>query len=503
MAYTDKEMLLFSQIAYLNIDDYYNKAANTSNNKTVTLADIKKSAKNNSALMKKFNEISEKAGNDDWLKWSISGIHNNNEPPNGNGFYACIIETSPGNAAVGFRGSETMDTLFKVKTDWVDADLKLLNSTLTTQQNECDIFMQKYADKLAGYDNLAMVGHSLGGNLAEYSTIVSHKYGLDGKIKQCMSLDGPGFSDEFIRLHREEIEKMAPVMKHRRWSFVGTMLNDLPGVDYMYCKTNGGNIVTKHDTKYVELDGDDFVKGKQDWFSWVTDKLSKGIDHLPAPVGNAIITVVSGVWTGAMWVKENIFDKFKLNDFQKGLLAGIAIANLIPLLPTLIPLIGHIVLLGIAVIAAVIFFEFVYEFVEKAIKYLAEKIGEICKWAKDQVVKLVNFCIDLAKGIKKWFDKHFNAGYKYASNNPVVTFDTYKLNSFADRLYALNQRLINLDKRVDGLYSKLSPANKLQLQKVDYDLGSNKFITKSAQYLKEVVTIYESAEREISSKLEG
>lgn len=38
-----------------------------------------------------------------------------------------------------------------------------------------------------------MTGHSLGGNLAEYATIMSYKYGLDTKIKQCVSMDGPGF----------------------------------------------------------------------------------------------------------------------------------------------------------------------------------------------------------------------------------------------------------------------------------------------------------------------
>ena len=72
-----------------------------------------------------------------------------------------------------------------------------------------------------------MTGHSLGGNLAEYATVMSYKYGLDKKIKQCASLDGPGFSDEFIKTNREHILAMSGVMKHYKWSLISGMLLDL------------------------------------------------------------------------------------------------------------------------------------------------------------------------------------------------------------------------------------------------------------------------------------
>lgn len=48
--------------------------------------------------------------------WNISGVHNTNSQ---NGFYACIIETAPREAAVGFRGSEDMGDLSNVANDWV------------------------------------------------------------------------------------------------------------------------------------------------------------------------------------------------------------------------------------------------------------------------------------------------------------------------------------------------------------------------------------------------
>ena len=123
-------------------------------------------------------------------------------------FYACIVETSPGNAVVCFRGSEDMSDPNNLKNDWIYADMGLLNSTCTNQQAEVERFLAANKELLSKYDNITMTGHSLGGNLAEYATIMSYKYGLDTKIKQCVSMDGPGFSDEFIRANREHIANM-------------------------------------------------------------------------------------------------------------------------------------------------------------------------------------------------------------------------------------------------------------------------------------------------------
>ena len=309
MGYTDLQSRAFTQIAYMNLDEKFVHYCNINKTDSAPLSDLLSTSQ--------YNTLKNLGLSDAEINsWNISGVHNTNAK---NGFYACIIETSPGNAAVGFRGSEDMGDLGNVANDWVGADIGLVNSTCTNQQKEVEQFLKTYKDQLNKYDNLAMAGHSLGGNLAEYATIVSYKYGLDDNIKQCVSMDGPGFSNEFILKYFKQIEKMSGVMYHPRWSFVGTMLNDLPGVKYQYAKVSNEsnniddepyNAATRHSTKYLVYDKDGQLAkgGEQDDLSKITSVISEGVDHLPAPIGNALITLVGGAWIGFAWAKEKFVD---------------------------------------------------------------------------------------------------------------------------------------------------------------------------------------------------
>lgn len=213
---TDMQNAVFSRIAYFNLEDKYLARASRSGGK-VSLSKL--------LTPKQIDELRNIDPNltmkqlDDW---KIVGIHDTNDT---NGFSACVIETSPGQATVAFRGSEDMfEGHQNARKDWADADFRLLDSVQTRQQAEAERFLNENRKLLARYDSLSMTGHSLGGNLAEYATLVSEKYGLDGRIKQCVSLDGPGFNKEFHEKHRARIEKMNSVMTHYQWSLVGRCL---------------------------------------------------------------------------------------------------------------------------------------------------------------------------------------------------------------------------------------------------------------------------------------
>ena len=43
---------------------------------------------------------------------------------------------------------------------------------------------------------------------------------MKNKIKQVVSCDGPGFSDEYIVANIDKIFEMAPKMKHLNWSVI-------------------------------------------------------------------------------------------------------------------------------------------------------------------------------------------------------------------------------------------------------------------------------------------
>ena len=51
------------------------------------------------------------------------------------------------------------------------------------------------------YDSITVAGHSKGGNKAQYVTVLSDK------VDRCISMDGQGFSQEFIDKYYAEIQK--------------------------------------------------------------------------------------------------------------------------------------------------------------------------------------------------------------------------------------------------------------------------------------------------------
>lgn len=300
MAYSDKDLRTFTQIAYTDFSDAAEILVKDSDNGNAecTIANLEA----NSTPRDDGYPYDTTITNDQKQNWKIVSIHDTNAQ---NGFYACIVETSPGNAVVCFRGSENPENRDNLVNDWIYADVGLLHSTCTNQQAEVERFLAANKDLLSKYDNITMTGHSLGGNLAEYATIMSYKYGLDKKIKQCVSLDGPGFSDEFIVANLPHILAMRKVMKHYRWSLVGDLLCDLPGVEYQYVQVNEkkvkeehgdfGAVFQRHNTEYLEYDENDkLLHGKQNWFAKIAGDFSKRIELNPMnDLGMGIAAVIS------------------------------------------------------------------------------------------------------------------------------------------------------------------------------------------------------------------
>ena len=306
MSYTDKEMRCFTQIAYADLAAGYESLRK--NSPHTTSFPIKDVLEETLRIDPEASVDSLEYLSDMQLSnWEIRGVHDRNDT---NGFYACIIETSEGEAVLGFRGSEGMNSVESVKYDWVYADLGLLNSLMTTQQEECNRFLEEYQKELDSYDSIVLTGHSLGGNLAEYSTIVSNKYGLDDNIQSCVSLDGPGFSNEFIEEHKEEILSISSKMTHYRWSLVGALLFDLPGVGYQFTdvkdiESDPYNCFTRHDTKYLSYSAEDsFLVGEQDLFSKFTSGVSKTVEVLPEGFGNTLISTIGIIWITVMSSKD-------------------------------------------------------------------------------------------------------------------------------------------------------------------------------------------------------
>lgn len=281
--YTGKENILFSQIAYRDFSGKYElyKAdypdGKVPLSKLLSDSDLK--------TMREYGLTDSQLNS-----WKIADVHDTNSE---NGFSACIIETEPGKAAVAFRGSENMMDHDNAVHDWANADFALLNQTQTAQHAEVDKFLAKNKDLLSNYD-IEMTGHSLGGNLAEYATIVSGDYGLDGNVKHCTSLDGPGFNKEFLSQHSDQINHMKDVMTHYRWSLVGNCLNSA-AQENIKAEVKGDSkydAFGRHDMIALDLDKNGNLKESSRFFDpfdgeGVND-FTSGVDSLPQPVKHVI-----------------------------------------------------------------------------------------------------------------------------------------------------------------------------------------------------------------------
>lgn len=98
-----------------------------------------------------------------------------------------------GNYRVGFYRSGS-----GVTSSWCDNFLGAVQD-VTAEQKDILSFYDRAVSYAEGY-RIVVCGHSKGGNLAQYITLMRENAGI------CFSFDGQGFSDTFIKNHRRQIQ---------------------------------------------------------------------------------------------------------------------------------------------------------------------------------------------------------------------------------------------------------------------------------------------------------
>ena len=122
--------------------------------------------------------------------------------------------------------------------EWKDNALGLYQAD-TEAQKEALTFIEKLP-----YDTLTVVGHSKGGNKAQYVTILSPK------VQKGVSFNGQGFSEEFLQKYSNEIQKNAYKITNYNLStdYVHPLLFTLPGVTTYYVRGGADvkNLIQHH-----------------------------------------------------------------------------------------------------------------------------------------------------------------------------------------------------------------------------------------------------------------
>ena len=159
----------------------------------------------------------------------------------------CFANSKTKEAVVAFRGT------LRSNNEWPDNVVGLCTSDTPAQ-----IVAANYVNGLTQYDGISLVGHSKGGNKAQYCTIVAENV----NITNCVSMDGEGFSKEFLEKYNSQVLERGGMIKDYSYKgdFVNILLNDVPGSKQIYCDGNATGARNHFPNSMIEL-----VKTGNEW----------------------------------------------------------------------------------------------------------------------------------------------------------------------------------------------------------------------------------------------
>ncbi|MCR4685442.1 MAG: DUF2974 domain-containing protein [Lachnospiraceae bacterium] len=172
-----------------------------------------------------------------------------------------------------------------------------------------------------GFSDLTVTGHSKGGNLAMYTTVV-----CSASVAACVSFDGQGFSKAFLLANRALIEAAAGKIKSVSAynDFVNILLHSIAG-ETIYAD-NPANGIDAHSSYYL-LAGNDFdengnlITTREQGFAAralkeALEELTDTMDLLPEE-GNRAVSSLLGAYVAAM-MSEDMGEQYEKQQIITG-----------------------------------------------------------------------------------------------------------------------------------------------------------------------------------------
>lgn len=451
---------------------------------------------------------------------------------------ACTFRDADGNYYVAYRG--TGDGR------WADNGNGMTVPSTEMQQAAREYF-DAMAEKYFVYANaegkqIIVIGHSKGGNEAQHVYMTSeYEYLVDS----CYSFDGQGFSgcarDYFIEKYGSDYEEKLSHM----YSICGEddFVHDLgyviiPEENTCFVETSGGGFASLHALENMIGDDDGNYTGLQ-WYiengeithgeqgdigklakkisetmmkmddenlngaaiaimtfidpysnddilgsidvSW-TDYVDLAAHGLPAVLETLFLTEEGNVILGQLIyaIAEYLYENYGAG----GVVAGFALGSIL-LTFVVAPLV-----LDVIILANIL--DFAIDTINK-IKEISEKIKNYISDIKESAVAAINKIVAKLKSM--------SAGYKYATANPQIVVDTYKLSIYAQRLRTVNTRITNLDRRLESLYWRVGLLDLWNLMQADILTGYSWRLNRCASYLSDTATDFVNSENDLVSML--
>lgn len=191
---------------------------------------------------------------------------------------ACFLD-GENNATVVFRGTATIE-------EWDDNGKGAYEYDTLEQINALN-----YINGLE-FDNITVTGHSKGGNKAQYVTVLSPK------VNKCISVNGQGFSNEFINKYKDQIHvnKSKIICINSKYDYVNCLFNSIEG-EYYYIQTDFQINPLDYHKANIFLDENGMLRDKtnESTFSKIINYFSISlISDLPKDMQNLIINGIIG-----------------------------------------------------------------------------------------------------------------------------------------------------------------------------------------------------------------
>lgn len=376
-------------------------------------------------------------------------------------------------------------------------------STETAQQKAADDYVNHLPLE---YGNaMTVTGHSKGGNKAQYVTITTDR------IARCVSVDGQGFSQEFLDQYSERIRKRANSIVSISASndVVNCLLFPIVGTR-IYVQTEAQDNILLYHKPNILLDNNGNLRPQEPQSALsqlINEYTTYMITTLPEPersvtIDGLIALMESGEDKETIWqtlyagvVAVSHADDFVFHyigdsyGFPVRLAATYLAALYCPylfaddLLDCGKEMVGS-VLDGMYSLASVI----------------GDRLAAFGERAKAFGAKFVQSIDSFASRVRVSYNMIFNRGYQYATSNTLIEVNTASLRSYADRLNAVNRRIRTLDERMDALYKSVGLRDLLKLLRADLMTSYAWRIANCAKYLNDTASDFEKVEREIAAQ---
>lgn len=187
------------------------------------------------------------------MDMKIADTHVDNSQTGGGGESALFVDPKTGEAVVTFRGTANHEW----QDNFVGGGMTDAADGVSTPQQENALKWYQSLD-LDEYSTVTVTGHSKGGNKAKYITV------LDDSVDRCVSFDGQGFSDEFVKEYNDQIAANQNKISNHNVDkdYVNLLLNDIGNTTFYhgYDYGEGGFLENHCPNTFFQFQPDGTVK---------------------------------------------------------------------------------------------------------------------------------------------------------------------------------------------------------------------------------------------------